>query len=342
MARPLYSFTLILAALFCTNLQAAGQNRAGTAAGTELLIPVGARDIALGGSSIATTAGLTALHWNPAGLARARSDANTLFSTMSYLAGIRVHYFAASARLAPLGSLALHIKTLDFGAIPVTTETSPDGTGATFSPTFLTMGLTYAHTLTDRIALGATSHYITNRIERVSSTGLSFSAGLQYANLANIPGLDLGVALKHIGTRMQFDGPALLRPGQLDGLRRPNAVYKVEASSADLPSTFEIGLGYCRAQTGPGQLQLTCLFRHDNFAHDQWKLGTEYRYHKFFALRTGFDYAADADDDYIFGTSFGFGLQLNLGSFEEIKLDYAYTTVDHFNALNTFTFQVGF
>ena len=261
---------------------------------------------------------------------------------MSYLVDIRVHYAAASARHPSLGTLALHLKNLDFGQIPVTTETSPDGTGATFSPTFLTLGLTYAHALTDRITLGATSHYIVNRIERASATGLSFSAGLQYANLANISGLDLGVALKHIGTRMQFDGPALLRAGQLDGLRRPNAVYKVEASSADLPSTFEIGLGYHRAHAGPGQLQLTSLFRHDNFAADQWKIGSEYLYNEFFAVRGGFDYAADSATDYLFGTSFGFGLQLDLGSFENVQLDYAYTTVDHFNALNTFTLQVDF
>ena len=342
MSRFLHPLVLIAVVLLSTNLHAAGQLRAGTAAGTELLIPVGARDIALGGSSIATTSGLSALHWNPAGLARASSRSNGLFSTMSYLADIRVNYIAASTRLFSAGSVGLHVKTLDFGQIPVTTETSPDGTGATFSPTFLTLGLTYAQTLTDRITLGATGHYIVNRIERASATGLSFSAGLQYANLADIPGLDLGVTLKHIGTRMQFDGPALLRSGQLDGLRRPNAVYKVEASSADLPSTFEIGLGYRRAHVGPGQVRLTSLFRHDNFAADQWKLGSEYIYNEFFSIRGGFDYAAAATSDYLFGTSFGFGLQLNVGSFEDVKLDYAYTTVDHFDALNTFTFQVGF
>ena len=96
------------------------------------------------------------------------------------------------------------------------------------------------------------------------------------------------------------------------------------------------------AHAGPGQLQLTSLFRHDNFAADQWKIGSEYLYNEFFAVRGGFDYAADSATDYLFGTSFGFGLQLDLGSFENVQLDYAYTTVDHFNALNTFTLQVDF
>ena len=342
MTRLLY-ISLIALAFVGNELCAGGQNRAGTAAAPELLIPVGARDMALGGSSIATPTGLSALHWNPAGLARAKSAANGLFSTMSYLADIRVNYVAVSGRFAPLGSLALDIKTLNFGEIPITTETSPDGSGATFSPTFFTLGLTYARILTDRITLGATSHYISNRIERVSATGLSFSAGLQYADLGGIAGLDLGVAVKHIGARMQFDGPALLHSGQLDGLRRPDAVYKVESSSADLPSIFEIGLGYHYTPADLGEMEFTSVFRHDNFAFDQWKIGTEYMYNEFFAVRGGFDYAASADEDeYMFGTSFGFGLQLDLGTLEEVKIDYAYTAVDRFDALNTFTFQVGF
>jgi hypothetical protein len=42
------------------------------------------------------------------------------------------------------------------------------------------------------------------------------------------------------------------------------------------------------------------------------------------------------------GTSFGFGFQLDAGQFKDLRVDYAYTTVDFFDALNTFTFQVGF
>ena len=338
LARALLALSLVPVAL-----HAGGQNRAGTAAAPELLIPVGARAMALGGATLATTASIEALHWNPAGLARARTHASMMFSTMSYLADVRVHYAAVGARFEPLGWLALSIKTLDFGEIPITTEMAPDGTGATFSPTFFTVGATYARALTDRITLGSTAHYVVERIERVSATGVSFDAGLQYANLGGIQDLDLGVAVKHIGSRLQFNGPGLLRPGQLDGLRRPRAAYKVEASSADLPSTFELGLGYHRTPTASGQVALSSVFQHHNFARDQWKLGVEYQHRKFFAVRAGFDYAGPADDEvYIFGTSYGFGLRFDLGTLERVRIDYAYTTVDFFDALNTFTFQVDF
>ncbi|SVE41984.1 uncharacterized protein METZ01_LOCUS494838, partial [marine metagenome] len=105
--RKIATFVLALA-LVCmgtVDVHAAGQNRAGTAAATELLIPVGARDMAMGGASVATTSGLAALHWNPAGLSRGGSDAELMVSTMSYLADIRVNYVAASADFG-VGTLA--------------------------------------------------------------------------------------------------------------------------------------------------------------------------------------------------------------------------------------------
>jgi hypothetical protein len=324
-------------------LVADGQDRAGTAAAPELLIPVGARDMAMGGAAIASSAGIGAVHWNPAGLARLHTEPQLLFSTMSYLADIRLNYVAIGAHFSRVGALALSLKALDFGSIPITTTSQPDGTGATFSPTFLTTGLTWARPLSERIVLGGTVHYVSNRIERAAAAGLSFSAGLQYAQLGDVDGLDLGVVIKHIGSRLQYDGAALLRPGQLDALRRPEALYKIETSSADLPSTFEIGLGYRYNPVASGQVEHFLVFQHHNFADDQWKFGSEYVYRDLFATRGGFVYAADGtDNSHIFGTSFGLGLQLDLGGLEDVQIDYAYTTVDFFDPLSTFTFRVGF
>ena len=347
MLRMTKHILLILVALSLVwgdgNAFADGSNRAGTAAAPELLIPVGARDMALGGASIANTDGIESHHWNPAGLARSKADASAMFSTMSYIADINVNYLAVSGRFK-LGTLAVSLKALDVGDIAVTTEKRPDGTGGTYSPTFFTLGLTYARSLTDRIALGTTLNYISNDLGRADASAVAFSVGLQYQNLGDIQGLDLGVAVKHIGQRMQYQGAGLLNKGSLNDLRRSSAFYNVEAGSADLPSLFEIGLGYRYPLGGMGKLNLSSLFQHHNYDYDQYKLGAEYIYNDFLAVRGGFDYAADAaDDSYLFGTSFGLGLNFNLGgALQDVRLDYAYTGVDHFDALNTFTFQVGF
>ncbi|MBT6146739.1 MAG: PorV/PorQ family protein [Gemmatimonadetes bacterium] len=321
---------------------ASGENRAGTASATELLIPVGGRAMALGGASIATTSGLEALHWNPAGLARASNETELMVSTMSYLADVRVNYVAAGAKFNSIGSFAFDLKALDFGDIPITTEAQPDGTGGQFSPTFFTLGLHFSRALTDRISVGGTSHYIVNRVERVDGTAVSFSAGLQYSNLADIDGLNMGVAVKHIGQRMQYDGSGLLRRGTLDDLRRPASDYKVQSASADLPSLFELGVGYRYNPAGLGEVNISTVFRHNNYTYDQFRTGVEYAVSEMFTVRGGFDYASNTDDDYLYGTAFGFGLQTDIGSLQDVRVDYAYSSVDLFDALNTFTFQVGF
>ena len=57
--------------------------RIGTAAGEQLLVPVGARSLALGGSNVAYTKGLDALYWNPAGLSQLRTmEATVMGATL--------------------------------------------------------------------------------------------------------------------------------------------------------------------------------------------------------------------------------------------------------------------
>lgn len=329
---------ILLVLLLPALVVASGQNRAGTASVPELLIPVGARDMAMGGATIATTSGIEALHWNPAGFASGGGGSSMMFSTMSYIADIRLNYAAAGRSFGRWGHLALHLKNLDFGEIPITTERAPDGTGGRYSPTFLTLGTSYAGGLTDRINVGFTIHYIVNRIDRVEGAAVSFSAGLQYANLGAIRDLDLGVTVKHIGTRMEFEGSGLLRAGQLDHVRRPGSLYQVPSSSADLPSLFELGIAYRYAE-----VRVASVFQHHNFAFDQWKTGIEYEINEYLALRSGFDFAVDTGDDkYIFGTSFGAGLRFELTEIRRIRVDYAYTATEYFDGLDTVTIQLSF
>src|SRR5713101_6662115 len=105
-----------------------GANRSGTNAAPELLIPVGARDIAMGGASVATTSGIDAIFWNPAGLARSPFGASAMFSHMSYIADIPVNYFAVGVSFEGFGSLGFSLKSLGIGDIAVTNEDFPDGT----------------------------------------------------------------------------------------------------------------------------------------------------------------------------------------------------------------------
>jgi hypothetical protein len=83
-----------------------------------------------------------------------------MFSYVNYLADINISYFAVGTSLGDVGSIGFDLKTFDFGDIPVTTETFPDGTGETYSPSFLHLVYIFK-SLTDRISIGTNLKLIT-------------------------------------------------------------------------------------------------------------------------------------------------------------------------------------
>lgn len=331
-----------LVMLMCITAYAGGGNRIGTAGATELLVPFGARDIAMGGSTVATTSGLDALFWNPAGLTKSASGANVTFSHMSYIADIGVEYGAVSASFEGFGTLALNMKALSVGDIPVTTTANPDGTGETFSPQFFVAGFTFARQLNDRIAVGITSNLITERMSEVSASGVSFSVGLTYDNLADMKGLSLGVVMKNIGPQMKYDGSALYRLGSVADQNRGNSYVKIDAASFELPSTLEFGLGFRPAMSGENSLLVSTTFQNNNFSGDEYKVGAEYGYNNMFFVRGGYSLSPKSqDDDYLYGLTLGAGINYQMET-TTVSFNYAYRAVKYFDGNHVVAISFGF
>ena len=337
-----FSLTLLLVAA-ASQVYAGSGNRVGTGGATELLIPVGTRDIALSGSTISTTSGVEALFWNPAGAARVNNSVGLYFSHMSYIADIGVDYGAVSANFEGLGVLSLTIKSLSFGDIPVTTTTTPDGTGETFSPQFFTAGVTYSRQLSDRVSVGLTTNFIMERMADVSANGVAFNVGVIYDNLASLNGLSLGVVVKNVGPQMKFDGPALYNVASVSGQGRPPSYYKIDAAPFELPSTVEFGLGYKKQFDADNGLQLSTSFLNSNFSDDEYNVGAEYAYQDLFFLRGGYNFSQKTRDQakYIFGGSFGAGIHYLVGSID-VTFDYAFRAVDLFDNNHIFSLKLGF
>lgn len=318
------------------------RDKSGTSAAPELLIPVGGRDIALGGSSLATTTGIDAIYWNPAGLARSSHSTEALFTHMSYIADIGVDYLAVGAVFEGFGSIGFSLKSLSMGDVEITTTDVPDGTGETFSPTFVTIGLTYSRLLTDRISVGVTTNLISEQIDRVSATGIGFNVGLQYSQFAGFTGLNIGVAVKNIGPAMKFDGPGLLQEATVIDFLRPASFYKVEAATDELPSVIEIGVGYSYKFQEQHVATVSGLFQNNNLSSDEYKAGLEYGYDNMFFIRGGFNLAAeDVDNAYLFGATVGAGVNLDLEGIA-VAVDYAYRDAQFFEGNHVVGLRLGF
>lgn len=337
---------VVLAACVSTTVDAANKSRIGSAGAQELLIPVGARGIAIGGSSMVFSSGAEAIYWNPAGLGRMQHSVEATLSQMSYLADLNVTYGAVGVQAGEFGTIGFTLKSLSFGDIPVTTTLFPDGTGENYSPTFMTLGVTYAKLLTDRIAVGLTANLVSEQILSTSATGMAFTIGIQYQNLA-VQGLNIGIAVRNFGPNMKFDGSNLLHAAEATEGLRGSQQYKVEAASFELPSSMEIGLGYTRKLDERNGILFGAMFRNNNYQDDEYNLGMEYNFDEIVFVRGGYTFAPQADKDvtgastYIYDYTLGAGIHYAVGGVD-LTFDYAYRHVDYFDGENVFSLKIGF
>lgn len=337
---------VLLLMVFVSNVFAGPKNKYGLSAARELLIPVGSVGTALGGSNLATVSGVEAIHWNPSGLASMNTkQGEALFSSQVYIADINVNYFAGAYKIPNFGTFALSVKALSFGDIPVTTVNNPNGTGATFSPTYLTGGLTYARQMTDRIAFGSTLKVIYENITRETATGFALDFGLNYNVIGS--GLQFAVTLKNLGPSMTFSGPDLEQffqpPGTPNGT--PQEPRVIELADAELPTSLSLGISYDFSLDKRNNLITHGTFQNNSFSGDDYNLGLEYNYDKLFFIRGGYQFSSDNADDRAFtGASFGAGLRYGVSNNFDLAFDYAYRlpTSDRFDANQFFTLKVGF
>ncbi len=324
------------------DVYAGGGKRNGTAGAQELLIPVGARGLALNGGYVAGIGGVEAIYYNPAGMINSQSGVEVLFSQMSYIADIGVSYAALSTGFGDAGAFGFSIKSINFGDIPVTTVENPQGDGSTFSPTFVTIGVTYANNLTDRIRVGANLKLVSEKIVRVSASGLAIDAGVQYSGFAGIEGLKLGVVLKNFGAQMKFDGPDLLRSAEDATSLRGTQFYKIDAAGFDLPSQLELGVAYEQQLADKLGALFTTTYQDNNFLNDEYKLAAEFTYDNMFYLRGGYAFvpqAAEVEEN-IFGPTFGAGVMVDSGV--KVYFDYAFRYTEFFDSNHMFALKLGF
>lgn len=314
-------------AVISTPALAGSPERLGTGGGDEMRMAVGVRSIGLGSADVGSVTGVEALFYNPAGIARAASPTEIMFTYTRLIADMDLNYVAVAQKMGNLGTLGLSVKALSIGDIERTLETAPDGTGEIFSPTYAVIGLTFGRELTDRVSFGGTVSYLNEHILQENATGLAFDFGFQYDT--DYRGLRLGLAMKNVGPSAEFTGSDLERLQQVSG-DDPNAAKRALSSSSasfELPTYFQFGLSYPALRGPQGVLTLHGLYTSNSFMVDEGRIGGEYVYRKDYALRAGYKYTSANSD--LFGFTYGAGLRVAIGS-SHMWLDYAGETVSDF------------
>lgn len=340
---------IALALVASTALYAGNPSKRGTAGAAQLTLPAGARGASLGGAAISSLNGVESIHWNPAGLAggMGASSVETMFSQMSYIADIDVSFLGIGITAGEIGTLGFTIKSIGFGDIQETTEDFPDGTGNTYSPAFITVGLTYSKQLTDRISVGFTGKLISETIMRTSAAGFAIDAGVIYkvGGQSPLAGFSFGVVLKNIGPNMRYNGADLEReviPPNSDPKALPEFL-RFQAQEFELPSTFEMGASYDVPLAEMAKLSFSGAFLNNNFGEDMVRGGAELTLVNMLTLRAGYGTPNENSDAFVFNSmTFGGGVNFDLGGGARFAVDYSYATAQVFDATHTIAVKLGF
>jgi hypothetical protein len=312
---------------------AGGLDRIGTSGAQELRIPVGAASIAVAGSATAIGNGIGNLYYNPASLA-AVDEAEAIVSYSTWIGDTKVNYGAISTKVGSAGNLAFSAKVLNIGDITVTTEDAPEGTGEIISPTYSVFGLTYGRRMTDRVLVGITANYVSEKIAQATATGFSADLGVQYDT--GWRGLRFGFAMKNIGPNMHYGGPDFEQRFTLPG-DDPSAqphVVQLEATEFELPSYLQLGVSYDLGISERQHATVFGTFQGNNFSTDEYRLGAEYMIGEHVALRGGYVgqlalKESERQGDYLYSYNYGAGLNFKLGD-RPLQFDWAGTHVGEF------------
>ncbi len=319
---------------------AGNRDRVGQAGATELLINPWARSSGWMGVNTAGVHGVEAMRFNPGGLAFVKKT-DFVLSRTQWLRGSDIDISAAgiAAKVGDSGVLGLNIVAFSMGEIPITTEDQPDfGTGGTFEPQFLQIGIGYAKSFSESIHGGIVVRLISESIADVSASGFAFDTGIQYVTGPK-DNARFGISLRNIGPTMKFAGDGL--DVAFETIVGSGITGQQRSEEFEIPSLLNIGGAYDFYLGERNRLTIAGNFTSNSFRSDFFGAGLEFAFREMFMIRGGVNYEEGLFDDInqasaLSGFSGGFSLEVPLkAGGPNFGVDYSYRTTENFEGTHS-------
>jgi hypothetical protein len=337
----------------------------GTTAAEFLLFGAGARGTALGTAFSAISTDVSALYYNPAGIAL-MPRAGAMVGTYDYVAETRYSWggiafpFGGGSR-----AVGIQVGTFGFKDQPVYTAEQPEGTGSVYSVSQTVAGITFAQNFSDRFSAGITAKGVFDNLGEASGQAFAVDFGTSFhAQLSGHPirfsfvVSNLGTNLSYSGSALETDAPRDSIPGEAPVPQNPQP-SEFRTKDFPLPNIFRVGLAYDLIAGDNNRLTLLSDFNQPNNNAAGFSAGGEWMTQRLggsnfgFALRGSYSYAAAnnidpvdpantalSDEENLQGLALGGGLNYGTGNFN-VGFDYAWKYLGVLGSTNFFSVSLG-
>ncbi len=292
-----------------------------------LKIDMSPRAAAMGGAYMMVGEGADALFYNPAGITRSQSRYTVFVSQIPWIADISYNAAALSVDLGNIGTVGATFIIGDYGEFlgtkVSTNEKGYEDTGALDVGAYA-VGVGYARDLTNKFTIGGHVKYVT---QHLGSSILD--VGDEVENKVSGLAYDVGT--------MFYPGYKSLRVGM--SIRNFSEQYQYEEEPFELPLTFSIGAAMdmldLMGDDHENAFILSVDAVHPRDYSERIHIGGEFLFMDLLALRAGYKYNYDEE-----GLTLGAGIQYGLSGVN-VKIDYAYSTMQIFDTVNRFSISIG-
>jgi long-subunit fatty acid transport protein len=293
-------------------------SKAGTSAAQFLKIGIGPRATAMAGTFTGLADDVTALYWNPAGIAWLKNR-RFMAAHSEWFADINHEFAGLTLPISASSALGVSFTALSTPDMEQTTIDQPDGTGIFFDVQDISIGLSYARRMTERFSFGATVKYIQQKL--FNETAQTFAVDLGGILHTGFKGMRLGITMNNFGGKLRLDGRDLI-------VSYEDTPAKLETQNWPLPISFRIGLAIDIIGLREGFIlqesqRLTFLVDgyNVNDATETMSMGLEYGWNENFFLRGGYRINHDLES-FSGGLGFQFPVQRIM-----VQADYAISSM---------------